>query len=121
MHFVLVADEKLNCWEFKKCGREPGGRNILQYGVCSIPVAIDCDGINGGKNGGRACWLWRELACVKIMQKCSVQEIRECRECDFYLFVKKKRVPHDLPILKYSSDYLSKYDHEILNFNIQEG
>jgi len=121
VYFLIVMNKKLNCWEFKKCGREPGGRNVSQYGVCSIPLARDCDGINGGKNCGRACWLWRELACVKIMQKCSVQEIRECRECDFYLFVKKKRVPHDLPILKYSSDYLSKYDHEILNFNIQEG
>lgn len=81
---MLTTDKKLNCWEFKKCGREPGGRNIAQYGICSIPVAVDSDGMNDGKNGGRACWLWRESACGDIMRKCSVEEIRECRECDFY-------------------------------------
>ncbi|MCI5137283.1 MAG: hypothetical protein D3922_02440 [Candidatus Electrothrix sp. AR1] len=105
-------DKKLNCWEFKKCGREPGGRNVSQYGVCSIPVAIDRDGINGGKNGGRACWMWRELACIKIMQKCSVQEIRECRECDFYLSVKKSRSPHDSLISQCSSNDCSPYDQK---------
>ncbi|MGD0283853.1 MAG: two-CW domain-containing protein, partial [Dissulfurispiraceae bacterium] len=24
----------MNCWEFKKCGREMGGVNIEQLGVC---------------------------------------------------------------------------------------
>lgn len=25
---------KLNCWEFKKCGRETGGLKIKEMGVC---------------------------------------------------------------------------------------
>jgi len=25
---------KLNCWEFKKCGRQPGGPKVAELGVC---------------------------------------------------------------------------------------
>lgn len=87
-----VMNRFLNCWEFKKCGREPKGKNTEQYGVCSVAMEITCDGLNGGKNGGRSCWLWRETACAKIMKKSSVQCIRECRECNFYYSVKQARL-----------------------------
>ena len=30
---------KLNCWEFKKCGREPGGTNASQRETCPACVA----------------------------------------------------------------------------------
>ena len=46
---------KQNCWEFKKCGREPGGGNILKEGVCPAATFELADGFCGGKNGGRAC------------------------------------------------------------------
>jgi len=26
--------ECLNCWEFKKCGREPGGEKASELGIC---------------------------------------------------------------------------------------
>ncbi|MGE5174112.1 MAG: two-CW domain-containing protein, partial [Betaproteobacteria bacterium] len=26
--------EKLNCWEHKKCGRQPGGHKVAELGVC---------------------------------------------------------------------------------------
>ena len=26
--------KKMNCWEFMRCGREAGGRNIDQLGIC---------------------------------------------------------------------------------------
>jgi hypothetical protein len=85
----LMNDNNLNCWQFKKCGREPGGKNVLEYGVCLIPVEIGLDGTNNGKNGGRSCWMQREYACEEIMRTCNVQEIRECRQCDFYKIVKE--------------------------------
>jgi hypothetical protein len=28
------AAKKLNCWEVKKCGREPGGVKVKELGVC---------------------------------------------------------------------------------------
>jgi len=30
---------KQNCWEYKNCGREEGGKNIEQLGVC--PASVD--------------------------------------------------------------------------------
>ncbi len=54
---------KLNCWEFKKCGREPGGAKVEELGVC--PAATDCrlDGVHGGHSSGRACWVIAGTYC----------------------------------------------------------
>ncbi|HTS00485.1 MAG TPA: hypothetical protein VML00_12065 [Bacteroidota bacterium] len=46
----------LNCWEVTRCGREPGGANAASGGVCPASLARRAHGVNGGKNGGRACW-----------------------------------------------------------------
>lgn len=89
---INMEEHNINCWEFKKCGREPGGKNAERYGVCSASIEIDCDGLNDGKNGGRSCWLWREFACGKIMKRSSVQNIKECHQCTFYNLVKKNRI-----------------------------
>ncbi|MCI5208169.1 MAG: hypothetical protein D3910_05130 [Candidatus Electrothrix sp. ATG2] len=86
-----MSNNKLNCWEFKKCGREPGGKNITVFGVCPIPVEIGFNSVNNGKNGGRSCWIIRESACEPVMRKCCVQEIKECRLCDFYRFINKEK------------------------------
>ncbi len=43
---------KLNCWEYKKCGRQPGGSKVAELGVCPAASEIRTNGINDGKNGG---------------------------------------------------------------------
>ncbi len=48
--------KKLNCWEIKKCGREPFGDNIGELVICPAASEPSCDGMNNGKNGGRICW-----------------------------------------------------------------
>ncbi len=45
-----------NCWEVMMCGREQGGKNIAEYGVCPAAADPSFDGINSGKSGGRICW-----------------------------------------------------------------
>ena len=85
----IMSDNRMNCWEFKQCGREPGGRNVEKYGRCSVPVSVEHNGMNNGKNGGRSCWILREAACEKIMRACRVDEIKECRQCRFHIHVKK--------------------------------
>ena len=37
---------KLNCWQVKKCGREPGGAKVAEFGVC--PAAAET-ALNGGE------------------------------------------------------------------------
>lgn len=48
--------DKPNCWEFNKCGREPGGERDDEEEVCPIPCDYRFNGVNGGKGAGRFCW-----------------------------------------------------------------
>lgn len=45
-----------NCWETKKCGREPGGLNAHELGVCPAATDKRYHGVNRGNAGGRFCW-----------------------------------------------------------------
>ncbi len=53
----------MNCWEFWGCGREPGGDNVDEAGLCPATTEKRLDGIHGGKNAGRACWAISETLC----------------------------------------------------------
>jgi hypothetical protein len=60
--------EKKTCWEFFECGREPGGANVDELGVCPAAVATDRDTTNKGKNGGRICWAVAGTLCKGEIQ-----------------------------------------------------
>lgn len=79
---------KLNCWEFKKCGREAGGRNAGEHGVCPAATAYQLNGSHGGKRGGRACWIIAGTMCSGLVQGSFAQKFRACTACDFYEAVK---------------------------------
>ena len=82
--------KKLNCWEFKKCGREPGGLNVDELGVCPAAVMKKADGIHDGKDGGRYCWTVAGTFCLGKIQGTFAQKTRDCYQCDFYLRVLKE-------------------------------
>jgi len=67
-----------------KCGREPGGKKVAQLGVCPAAVEIKVDGINGGKNGGRACWAIAGTFCGGKVQGTFAQKYFSCKECSFW-------------------------------------
>ncbi len=48
---------KVNCWEHKKCGWQPGGGRISELGVCPASMKKRVDGIHGGVRGGRCCYM----------------------------------------------------------------
>ncbi|MFC1782772.1 two-CW domain-containing protein [Planctomycetota bacterium] len=43
-----TKDRNLNCWVYKKCGREPGGINVAECGECPASTYSEHDGANGG-------------------------------------------------------------------------
>jgi hypothetical protein len=45
---------RTNCWQFKNCGREPGGKKASELGICPAASETRLNTINSGKNGGRA-------------------------------------------------------------------
>ncbi len=82
--------KKLNCWEFKRCGREPGGEKVSEFGICPATTNTSYDGINRGKNGGRICWVVRGTYCNGDVQGEFNQKYGDCILCDFYKKVKKE-------------------------------
>lgn len=81
---------KVNCWEFKKCGREPGGKNARELGICPASVYDKLDGVHGGKNAGRVCWVVAGTMCGGEVEGSFAKKYKDCRECDFYQLVKKE-------------------------------
>jgi hypothetical protein len=78
---------KKNCWEFTKCGRETGGRNAVEKGICPAAVSDRYDGVHAGKNAGRACWAVAGTFCRGESQGTFAQKFRDCRACEFYKVV----------------------------------
>jgi len=78
---------RTNCWEFKKCGREPGGDKADELGICLAATATSVDGVHGGKNGGRACWAVCGTLCGGEVQGTFADKIGNCKICDFYKLV----------------------------------
>ncbi len=73
-----------NCWEFKKCGREPGGANVSSLGICPAAVEKRTDRLNHGKNGGRSCWALTGTLCGGAVQGTFAMKLSNCLQCEFY-------------------------------------
>jgi hypothetical protein len=82
--------EKLNCWEVKKCSREPGGAKAHELGICPAATENKVNGIHGGKNGGRCCWVVAGTFCKGIVQGSFAQKYENCQKCEFYQEVIKE-------------------------------
>ena len=79
----------MNCWEFKKCGRETRGENAQKLDICRASIEDKLNGINHGNNAGRYCWK------VKISEENqnaaeTLSAIMTCIECDFFIKVKEE-------------------------------
>ena len=88
-----VSDRRLNCWEHTGCGREPGGRRVAELGVCLASVDSRLDGIHGGKNAGRCCWVVAGTFCEGQVQGTFAQKHPSCERCDFYKRVQEEEGP----------------------------
>ncbi len=84
---------KPNCWEFKKCGREPGGPMAAELGVCPASTEPRTNGVNGGKNAGRACWAISGTMCGGKIQGTYAAKIGNCLNCEFYQVVQREEKP----------------------------
>ena len=81
---------KQNCWEFKNCGREPGGNNAGKDGVCPAADFVLADGFCDGKNGGRACAYIAGTLCSADVCDIYQDKNKNCAACEFYLNLKKE-------------------------------
>lgn len=92
---------KQNCWEFKKCGREPNGIKAVDQGVCLAATDIFADGLNGGKNGGRICWAVAGSYSASTHTECTYATERfSCINCDFLELVEKEECAANFVLIK---------------------
>ena len=63
----------MNCWEFKKCGREEGGANVAEFGVCPAYP----------KNGN-CCARVAGTYCGGEVQGEFATKLANCMDCDYY-------------------------------------
>ena len=84
---IRMKPEKLNCWEYKHCGREQGGKNCHKDGVCPAAADQTFHTFNHGLNSGRACWLVAGTFCDNNVAGTFADKIESCRNCDFYKMV----------------------------------
>jgi len=99
--------EKLNCWEIKKCGREPGGTKARELGVCPAATDSSSDDMNNGKNGGRLCWAIAGTFCGGIIQGEFAQKQASCMSCEVFKQIKREQ-GFEFRILKSTASYCNK-------------
>ncbi len=86
-----MSDNTLNCWEALQCGREPGGVNTDELGVCPAAEAGEYDGVNEGLNAGRFCWVVAGTLCHGEIMGTFAQKALNCMKCEFYGQVVQER------------------------------
>ncbi|MFA5844708.1 MAG: hypothetical protein WC971_07755 [Coriobacteriia bacterium] len=90
---MMEHEAPMNCWEFKKCGREPGGAHVADLGVCPAATEMALDGANLGKASGRACWVVAGTFCEGVVQGTFAQKLQSCTECEFKEIVAREEYP----------------------------
>jgi hypothetical protein len=80
----------MNCWEFKKSRRDPGGIKVSEFGECPASIEKRTDGINNGVKGGRACWAIAGTFCGGELQGSYAIKLSNCMECGFFQLVQNE-------------------------------
>ncbi|HUO76165.1 MAG TPA: hypothetical protein VMU21_01185 [Thermodesulfovibrionales bacterium] len=100
----MKRTSKLNCWEFKRCGRQLGGLRINDLGRCPATLEERLDGVHDGVYAGRACWVVAGTFCRNEVQGTFAQKFESCQKCDFYEKVREEEYPN----FELSASLLSK-------------
>lgn len=80
----------LNCWEFTRCGREPGRGDGQGGASCSALTDTRSHGSNGGTHAGRICWaVAGTFSIAKPAAPCDVGAL-SCADCDFFKRVREE-------------------------------
>jgi hypothetical protein len=81
---------KLNCWQYKRCGREVGGSKVKELGICPASTQQLLNGVHSGENAGRACWVVAGTFCGGKVQGTFAKKFENCEQCEFYNLVKQE-------------------------------
>ncbi len=79
---------KLNCWEVKVCCRNECGRESGT--LCPASKETKLNGVHGGINAGRACWIVAGTLCGGSEQGTYAKKYHNCEKCDFFVRVQQE-------------------------------
>lgn len=85
---------KLNCWEFMQCGRGPRADGENSSETCPAALEERLDGIHGGENAGRSCWVVAGTLCGGKPEGSFARKVPTCAACAFYRSVQEEEFPH---------------------------
>lgn len=86
-----TEEKKLNCWEFKKCGRGLiDGKPCDKTTQCPAATETRLDRVHDGTNSGRACWVVAGTLCGGKAQGSFASKSAQCQQCDFYQHVSRE-------------------------------
>jgi hypothetical protein len=105
----------INCWEYIRCGRELGGNNTTESGVCPASTHTLADGFLGGVNGGRACYFIMGTLCCGEVDLNIDKNSKNCTKCSFREKLQKKHAH----ILKQT--IYNRYINNALNMSHNSG
>ena len=63
---------------------------MLKLGVCPAATETKLNGVHGGKNAGRACWVVAGTLCGGKVQGLFAQKYMTCQDCSFYQKVQEE-------------------------------
>lgn len=102
---IKNASYKLNCWEYKQCGHEQGGKNA-HLGICPAATYYHANGFLDGINGGRACMYITGTFCDNSLSGTAKEKDKVCLECEFFRTLKQE---HGKDMLVFTfHDYVTK-------------
>lgn len=82
--------KRLNCWEYMKCGRQPGGDKVKELGVCPATTEKKFDHVNEGAASGRFCWSVAGTYCKGRVQGTFAMKFEDCANCSFFKLVNEE-------------------------------
>ncbi len=74
---------KLNCWEFMKCGKRPPENGNGKDNSCPVASETSANDLNDGINGGRICWIIAETCHNSKVQCSDLLRKDPCFSCEF--------------------------------------
>ena len=104
----------INCWEYMNCGRQYGGKNTGEWGVCPAGKDTTSSGLNRGKYAGRICWAVSGTLCDGVVQGSFAQKETTCLSCKFYNTVRREE-DGQFALLKEAIVFLESLDCHVLS------
>lgn len=94
-----------NCWKIKSCGREAGGRNVMELGEC----------IASTEGFGHSCWAVAGTLCGGEVQGSVKEKAGNCLTCEVHKAYNRQTGVLRLDVATQCSDENRRYQQALLH------